>query len=234
MPKRKKTQRSRLLTSDPASFPASKRKNDRRCIATGAELSPGAPAIRFVLSPDGTVTPDLAEKLPGRGVWVTASREDLSQAIKKSGFARGFKSAAKLPEGDFPTFVENLLVQDLTQRLGLARRRGSLITGFEKCREALKKGGVCAYIHGSDTAEDGIGKLSRLARAISPDIWRIGSLSRQELATATGLPDFAHGVLLSGPGSSAILKGAQRLDGFRGLAAPLSSFGDGKAQENGN
>src|ERR1700759_3456382 len=70
--------------------------NGRRCIAT-MESRPAAGLIRFVLSPEGEVTPDLAARLPGRGAWVTASRTAIDTAVKKGAFARAFKAQAKTP-----------------------------------------------------------------------------------------------------------------------------------------
>ncbi|MCF6199646.1 MAG: DUF448 domain-containing protein, partial [Hyphomicrobiaceae bacterium] len=46
--------------------------------------------IRFVLSPEQIVTPDLRCKLPGRGLWLSANRESLELAVNKNLFARGF------------------------------------------------------------------------------------------------------------------------------------------------
>ena len=41
---------------------------------TGAVMPKDA-LLRFVLAPDGQVVPDLAGKLPGRGIWVTPRRD---------------------------------------------------------------------------------------------------------------------------------------------------------------
>ena len=54
---------------------------ERRCIVTREVLYPDQ-LIRFVAGPDGEVVPDLKRKLPGRGVWVTAKRDLVQQAVK--------------------------------------------------------------------------------------------------------------------------------------------------------
>lgn len=143
------------------------RHNDRRCIATGAALGPGDPAIRFVLSPDGTVVADLARKLPGRGAWTIASRGAVLTAAKKGLFSRAFRAKAALPQGEGADAFADRLGDDLADRalnaLGLARRAGHLVIGYEKTRSALQKGDASVYIHASDAAPDGVSRLLPLA-----------------------------------------------------------------------
>ena len=64
---------------------------ERRCLASGETRDP-LDMVRFVLSPDGVVTPDIARKLPGRGVWVSADRKSLEKTIALKSFSRGFKT----------------------------------------------------------------------------------------------------------------------------------------------
>jgi len=66
---------------------------ERRCIVTG-EVLPEARLLRFVLAPDGQVVPDVEAKLPGRGLWVSADRTILAQAVAKRLFARAAKAQA--------------------------------------------------------------------------------------------------------------------------------------------
>src|SRR5262245_26125851 len=87
-------------TMSPASsqIEAEERRRERRCIVSG-EHDSGANLVRFALSPDGVVTPDVAAKLPGRGAWVRADSAIIEQAAKKGAFARAFKADAKVPDG---------------------------------------------------------------------------------------------------------------------------------------
>ena len=110
----------------------------RRCIATGVAL-PREGLIRFVLSPDGIVTPDLSERLPGRGMWVSAEREAMMLALKKNPFSRAAKSQATIPEG-LIDLLDQLLVKRVVDLISLARRNGSAICGFEKTKGALISG----------------------------------------------------------------------------------------------
>ena len=137
--------------------PKSQDEPQRRCIAT-MESRPQGEMIRFVLSPDGQVTPDLAARLPGRGAWVTASRDAIDLAVKKGAFARAFKAQAKTA-ADLPVQVESLLAKRALEGLGLAKRAGDLILGFEQVREAVRKAAPACLIEAVDGAEDGREKV---------------------------------------------------------------------------
>ena len=108
---------------------------ERRCAATG-ETSEKGPLIRFVIGPDGAATPDLAEKLPGRGMWVKADRAALALAVKRNAFSRSAKQQVVAP-ADLPDRVEALLAQRLIQQVALCRKAGLAVAGFEKARAAL-------------------------------------------------------------------------------------------------
>jgi len=82
--------------------------------------------IRFVAAPDGSVAPDLARKLPGRGLWVAADRASVEAAVKKNLFARAAKAPLK-PAGDLADRVEALLARRCLELLGLARRYSVVI-----------------------------------------------------------------------------------------------------------
>lgn len=171
------------------------RKNDRRCIASGASLAAADPAIRFVLGPDGTIVPDLAEKLPGRGAWVSAERSQVIRAFEKGLFSRAFRQ--KAPGGaDLAGMMADRLEAALAERclnaLGLARRAGHLVTGFEKTRSAVQKGTAKAYIHASDAASDGVSRILQAARA-PLRVWH--PFSGSELDGALGESNVVHSVI---------------------------------------
>src|SRR6201986_1463427 len=82
--------------------------------------------IRFVVSPDGTVVADLKRKLPGRGLWVSASRQAVAEAVRRNHFSRGFKRDVKVS----PTLAaetEILLVRSVTDALGVAAKAGQVV-----------------------------------------------------------------------------------------------------------
>ncbi|MEX0645240.1 MAG: DUF448 domain-containing protein, partial [Parvularculaceae bacterium] len=142
------------------------RASERTCIATG-EARPPEALLRFALSPEGVVTPDLAGKLPGRGAWVLATREAVIAAAVKGSFARAFKRAARLADGKSPEGLADAVTKGLEDRalaaLGLARRVGKVVVGFEQAKAALKDGGAAALLTASDAGKDGAEKLRRLA-----------------------------------------------------------------------
>ena len=153
---------------------------ERRCIASG-ESGATDRLIRFVMGPDGALVPDLAAKLPGRGVWLTADRALVEKAVAKRLFARGFKAPIQAPE-DLADRLEALLAQRLIDLLSLARKAGQAVTGFEKVRARLRSGQSAVLVAASDGAADGRAKLKGLAGEIP----LIEALSGQELGLAFG------------------------------------------------
>ena len=135
--------------------------SERRCVATGAALTPEE-GLRFVLSPDGELAPDFSGKLPGRGAWLTPDRALLEAALKKGAFARSFKAGVKAP-ADLAARIEAGLAKQALSALGLARRAGDAVTGFEKVRAALGGGSAAVLVNAADGGEDGRRKLAGLA-----------------------------------------------------------------------
>lgn len=188
---------------------------ERRDIVSG---EPGSEAtlIRFVASPDGLVTPDLTRSLPGRGVWVKADRASIETAVKKNLFARSAKAPWKAPEG-LADLIERLLAKRCLDQLGLARREGVLISGFEKASAAIRSGRAGWLIEASDGASDGRRKMLSLA-ARSPRTPQIcGAFFAEELGLATGLENVIHTVLLAGRRAERWTEEVQKLAGFRPL-----------------
>ena len=111
---------------------------ERRCVATGVS-GPKDPLIRFALDPDGRLTPDLAERLPGRGVWLTAARGAVETAVKKRLFSRGFRQPVEAP-ADLADRLEALAAKRVIEAISLARKAGLAVMGFEKVRARLRQG----------------------------------------------------------------------------------------------
>lgn len=212
---------------------------ERRCVVTGAHAGP-ADLIRFVLDPAGTVVPDLAARLPGRGVWVTCSRACVAQAVTKGAFARGFrKQVAASP--DLPDQIASLLRARICNRISLANKAGAALAGFTKVETAIRAGDVAVVLHASDGAPDGCGKLDALARA-SEAVYarapRISSiLSGTELSLALGRSNVIHAALKHGGPGAAFLEDVTRLeryaamDGAEALPAGTPGTGDPRYTE---
>ena len=186
---------------------------DRRCLVTRA-VHPKAALIRFVVGPDGAVTPDLAGRLPGRGLWVSARREALEQAVAKRQFARAAKRAVTVPDG-LVDQVESLLVRRCVELLGLARRAGLAVMGYEKARAMLRSGTAALLLSASDGAADGRGKL----RAMGGGLPVFDLLDAAQIGGAFGRDHAVHAALAAGALTDRLRGELVRLAGVRGHGA---------------
>lgn len=201
----------------------------RRDLASG-EVMDEARLIRFVATPDGGVAPDLARKLPGRGLWVEATRSAIEAAVKRQAFSRAAK-AKLVPPADLCDQVEQLLARRCLERLGLARKAGALTSGFEKVAASLGSGQAAWLIEASDGSADGRDKLLSLARRSSTPVKVCGAFSGDELSLALGLPHAIHSALQSGRWSQRWSGEIGRLAGFRPLQP--DSWGQGPERRAG-
>ncbi len=185
----------------------------RRCAVLGSVV-PEAGLIRFVVSPDGLVTPDLAAELPGRGTWVCAQAAILDKAAARGAFARSQKRGVSVPPG-LSALVAALLEARCLAALGLARKSGALLTGFEKVQDASRTGKACALIEAADAAEDGRAKVLALAAKAVPGVAVIGAFRIRQLSLALGLENVVHAVLTNGRHADRLVRDVRRLGGFR-------------------
>jgi uncharacterized protein len=196
---------------------------ERRDLVSG-EVMPEERLVRFVAGPEGVVTPDVARKLPGRGLWVAATREAVDLATKKGGFSRAAKTKLQAP-ANLSDQVENLLKIRLLSGLGLARRAGDLILGFEKTAQAIEQGKAAWLVEAADGAHDGRRKLLQSVRRAADAGLRaprlLGVFSSEELGLALGLGNVIHLAFLAGRGADRWTVDVERLSGFRPLI-PLS------------
>jgi uncharacterized protein len=188
---------------------------ERYCVATRT-VRPVENLIRFVVGPDGQTVPDLKRKLPGRGVWVTATQEALTAAIQGRAFARGFKRDVRV-SADLVGRTERLLEKAALDALAMANKAGLVAVGFIKVEGALAHDRVVAVLHAADAGPDGVNKLDaarrRSSHAGSAAI--IASLSSSQLDLALGRPNVVHAALLAGPMSDTFLARLRRLERFR-------------------
>ncbi len=196
---------------------------ERQCAVTRERLPQGE-LVRFVLSPDGEVTPDVAGRLPGRGVWVTANRQTVDTASRKGAFSRGFKEGARVPEGMADT-VEAMLARQCISLLGMARKAGDVVSGHDQVRDALRKARPALLLEASDGAEDGRQKVYLLAKALYGEVSVAGALSAAELGMAFGRDRVIHGLVRRGAIAKSWVAAYRRLTGFRD-APELNWFTD--------
>jgi predicted RNA-binding protein YlxR (DUF448 family) len=169
--------------------------------------------IRFVLSPEGDVTADIRNKLPGRGVWLTSSRRIVSEGARKKIFDRGFRKPARVG-ADLAATVEAMLERDALQMLGMANKAGLVVTGFAKVEAEIGSGAV-ALIHAADAGADGVRKLGQAAWRNGREIPIVKLFSGVQLDLALGRPNVIHAALKSGAAGGAFLARCQRLQAFR-------------------
>jgi predicted RNA-binding protein YlxR (DUF448 family) len=200
--------------------PRTEKSATMRMCAVSREVRPIDELIRFVVSPSGDIVPDLKRKLPGRGMWLTASRKAVAEAVRRHQFSKAFKRDLRvLPT--FPSDLETLLVRSVTEALAIAAKAGQVVSGFGKVETALKEGKVAVLIHASDGAEDGIRKLDTLARQKDgnrggrDEIPIVTALKSAELDLALTRSNVIHAALLAGAASRTFLSRSQMLVRYR-------------------
>ncbi len=200
------------------------RSRERRCLASGEVLAEDK-LVRFAAAPDGQVVPDVAAALPGRGMWVRADRDAVAQAVAKNLFSKSAKTKLKAA-ADLPDRVERLLVARMQSDLGLARRAGQAVTGFDNVMRALDaKPAPSVLVEAHDGAEDGKRKVLGAARARGLKTQTIEALTSAELSLALGRENVIHAALKPGRLAERLIFDAGRLGGFRQVSSASNSAG---------
>lgn len=197
----------------------------RRCIASG-KVQDKAGMIRFVVGPEQQVVPDVDETLPGRGLWLTADAGLVEKALSKGLFAKAARQSVK-PVPDLLALTRRLIRRRGLGLVGLARKGGGAIAGFEKVQAALRSGfigraggggqkSVGLWFEASDGSDDGRTKLFALAQALGVPL--IDIFNRSELGAALGRDEAVHVVLAAGPLATQIRREVARLSALGGTA----------------
>jgi uncharacterized protein len=221
-----------LADPDLDNGPRTDRSATMRMCAVTRQVQPIDELIRFVVSPQGEVMADLKRKLPGRGLWVTASRQVVAEAVRRNQFNKGFKRDVRVA----PTLVadtETLLVRGVIEALAMAAKAGQVVAGFSKVEGALEgalaqrraQTSIHALIHASDGAADGIRKLDAIVRQNTGQNTENGdeshpfpvvtALTSEQLDLALGRSNVIHAALLAGPASKTFLSRSHILVRYR-------------------
>lgn len=187
----------------------------RRCIVTG-ELRERAALLRFVVGPDGAIVPDIEARLPGRGLWLTPRRDIVERALQKRLFARAARRPVAVP-AELADRIESLLARRCGDLLGLARRAGLAVAGFDRVGDALRRGGVELLLQALDGAAGGRSKLAASARSLPSA--RV--LTAAELGAAFGRDRVVHAAVGGGALTARLLADLSRLAGMRQAAADV-------------
>ncbi len=182
---------------------------ERRCIASG-KSGPKSGLIRFVVGPDAQIVPDLAENLPGRGIWVSTQGKALEKAIGKSLFSRSARQKVQVP-GDLAELVERLLVSRITNLLGLARKAGQAIAGKQKVLDLLIAEEASVLLQASDGSKREMGEL----RPPPGEDRFFNDLTASELGLAFGRDRVIHAALIAGGLERSLRYESARLRGLR-------------------
>lgn len=190
------------------------------CIVTRDRLPP-EDMIRFVLSPEGAVVPDLKKILPGRGVWVSGKAGMVAKAVRSGAFARAFKRPVSV-DPNLPVLIEGLLVRNVVQSLSLANKAGLVVAGAFQVEKALESEEPAVVFHARDGGPDGDRKIRQvMARnAIDPAaVFRIDFFTAEEIGLALGRTSVVHAAVRKGPAAKSLVAGCRRLEQFRDLAS---------------
>ena len=170
--------------------------------------------IRFVASPDGEVIADLKRTLPGRGVWVTATRNAIERAVRKNAFPRALKREVRV-SADLVERVERLLERFALDALGIAHKAGKVIVGFARVEDALDSEPVLALLRAADASPEGARKIDRKATSACRKLAVVKLFRSAQLDLALGRANVVHAALLAGQASEGFLARCRKLERFR-------------------
>jgi uncharacterized protein len=194
---------------------------ERLCIAT-RQARPVGMLIRFVVGPDGVVIPDVKRRLPGRGVWITAQRHLVAEAVRRRLFSRAFKAEVRTSP-ELPEELERLLEQSALNALSIAHKAGLVIQGFAKVEAAIASGGpLTALVRARDAGGDGGRKLVAAFNRHAGDRVEgeaegkiVEAFTSVQLDLALGRLNVVHAALLAGRASEAFLVRWRFLENYR-------------------
>jgi predicted RNA-binding protein YlxR (DUF448 family) len=181
----------------------------RRCIATGAQ-APRGRLVRLALAPNGTLTPDVAARLPGRGAWLTPSRAAIDRAVKRKLFAKAFGGAVRVPE-NLADAIELLLVGRMVDTLGLARRAGQAVAGSAKVEDWIARGRPGLLVLARDAGAD----AQRRWQTLPDGVARVAVLDGAEIGRAFARERSAQAAVAEGELMRRLVDDAARLAGLR-------------------
>jgi uncharacterized protein len=198
---------------------------ERTCVVSGLKGSPET-MLRFALSSEDVVVPDILHKLPGRGVWTRLDRDVVRQAVAKQAFSRGFRATVKAGPG-LAEEIDRLLEADALRFLSLVNKAGLVVVGGVKVEAAIRAKTVVGLIQAADGSLDGASKLERLLKGClgerAETVAKINLFESRQLDLALGRTNVIHAALNAGPASAAFLAKVARLTLYRPGALPVAA-----------
>lgn len=182
---------------------------ERRCIVT-RRTAERDQMIRFAVSPGGDVVPDPAERLPGRGLWLTARGDIVQRACEERSFSKAARRNVNVP-ADLLDRLTSLLDKRCLELIGLARRSGEAVAGFEKVMAAARAGDAAVLLEASDGSGDGRGKIERAAAGAGMiTLW-----TAEQLGGPFARDKVVHAAIKHGGLCDRLVREARRLEGLR-------------------
>lgn len=200
--------------------------SSRTCIVTRAPHPP-EDLIRFVEGPDGRIVPDIARKLPGRGVWVTCLKETVESAVRSRAFARALRRKVDVDDG-LADLVDQLLVRRAQELFSICNKAGLVACGSGKVNSWLEAGASGALIQAADASPDGLAKVARKYRAIRAATGKtpveVTLLTISELSLAIGRANVVHAALSEGRAATNFLAAVGRVAKYRAARSEAPAF----------
>jgi len=190
----------------------------RRCAVTRERL-PKERMIRFVIGPDRQVVPDLAARLPGRGIWLSARADVVETARSRGAFAKAARGPVTVAP-DLTAGLQVALTRRIGETLGLARRAGQAVFGFVKAREWLDSGRGGLVLQASDGSVE---ERARFLGSRHAGVLVATPLDGAQLGAIFGRDHAVHVVVAPGRLAETLRIEADRLAGLRvaGLAGTV-------------
>jgi uncharacterized protein len=198
------------------------RETTRECALT-RETKSVEDLVRFVVSPDGSIFPDVDAKAEGRGVWVTLGHKEVAEAVKKKAFAKSLKTSVTVPD-DLAGLTEKHLQARFLGALSMTRKAGQILTGGTKVKAAIEAGEIIALLTATDAADDGRKKMAGSLKGYEKAAEEAGFdgvsvphlelLDSTQLGLALGLENVIHAALTKGAAAQSALEKGLRLARF--------------------
>ena len=200
----------------------------RKCVLSNDVLEKNQ-MVRFVISPDNIVTPDIKNKLPGRGAWVNAVKTDIEQVIAKNLFSKAFKTKVK-PMDNMADLISDLLKKDILDALSICRKAGDLQMGHLKAEESILSGRTRIYVVANDAGTDTRKKLTAKMRTIverkGKKCYIIDHFSSAELVKSLGQHKVIHVAIKTGPMAVSLLTKIEKWDRYNGKKDMITIIGE--------
>jgi predicted RNA-binding protein YlxR (DUF448 family) len=198
----------------------------RTCIATRALRQP-EDLVRFVAGPDGLIVPDIARKLPGRGIWVTCHHDAVRKAVAAGAFARGLRRKVKV-DPDLPELVNRLMTRRALDLLSICNKAGLVACGSGKVNAWADAGANGALVQAADASPDGLAKVARkywaIRTATEKQPVEVTLLTIDELSLAIGRENVVHAALSEGKAATNFLDAVSRVAKYRAAEFEAPAF----------